>query len=91
MIDDLYMPVTHIGCMQELCFILSKYIFDHALSLYFSCVDSHIYVLECASRLTPLPFFVCYAAFRPKSIAVVMAGWSVHLTTLFPGQACPNS
>ena len=31
--------------------------------------------------------FVCFAALRPKSTAVVMAGRSVHLTTLFPGQA----
>ena len=31
--------------------------------------------------------FVCFVALRPKSIAVVMAGRSVDLTTLFPGQA----
>ena len=31
--------------------------------------------------------FVCFVALRPKSTAVVMAGQSVHLTTLFPGQA----
>ena len=31
---------------------------------------------------------VClFVALRPKSIAMVMAGRSVHLTTLFPGQA----
>ena len=30
------------------------------------------------------PFFV---ALRPKSTAMVIAGRSVHLTTLFPGQA----
>ena len=30
-------------------------------------------------------FFV--VALRPKSTAKVMAGRSVHLTTLFPGQA----
>ena len=27
--------------------------------------------------------FVCFVALRPKSTAVVMAGRSVHLTTLF--------
>ena len=32
-------------------------------------------------------FFVCFVALRPKSTAMVMAGRSVHLTTLFPGQA----
>ena len=30
---------------------------------------------------------VCFVALRPKSKAMVMAGRSVHLTTLFPGQA----
>ena len=28
-----------------------------------------------------------FVALRPKSTAMVMAGWSVHITTLFPGQA----
>ena len=32
-------------------------------------------------------FFFCFVALRPKSTAMVMAGRSVHLTTLFPGQA----
>ena len=32
--------------------------------------------------------FVCFVvALRPKSTAMVMAGRSVHLITLFPGQA----
>ena len=31
--------------------------------------------------------FVCFGALRPKSTAKVMAGRSVHLFTLFPGQA----
>ena len=31
--------------------------------------------------------FVCLVALSPKSTAMVMAGRSVHLTTLFPGQA----
>ena len=30
---------------------------------------------------------VCFLALRPKSTAMVIAGQSVHLTTLFPGQA----
>ena len=30
--------------------------------------------------------FVCFVALRPKSTAMVIAGRSVHLTTLFPGQ-----
>ena len=33
--------------------------------------------------------YVClfFVAFPPKSTAMVMTGWSVQLTTLFPGQA----
>ena len=31
--------------------------------------------------------FVCLVALRPKSTAMVIMGRSVHLTTLFPGQA----
>ena len=31
-------------------------------------------------------FFFCFLALRPKPTAMVMAGRSVHLTTLFPGQ-----
>ena len=31
--------------------------------------------------------FVCFLALRPNSTAMVMAGRSVNLTTLFPGQA----
>ena len=34
-----------------------------------------------------LSLFVCLFALRPKSTAMVIAGRSVHLTTLFPGQA----
>ena len=38
-------------------------------------------------RTQILFMFVCYVALRPKSTAMVIAGRSVHLTTLFPGQA----
>ena len=36
-------------------------------------------------------YFVCFVALRPKSTAMVIAGRSVHLTTLFPGQAWTSS
>ena len=39
---------------------------------------------ECALQMYWLVGFV---ALRPKSTAMVIAGRSVHLTTLFPGQA----
>ena len=38
-----------------------------------------------------LDFFVCFVALRSKSTAMVIAGRSVHLTTLFPGQAWTSS
>ena len=34
---------------------------------------------------------VYFVALRPKSTAMVMAGRSVHLTTLYPGQALTSS
>ena len=39
-------------------------------------------VCGCRCRL-----LVGFVALRPKSSAMVIAGLSVHLTTLFPGQA----
>ena len=50
---------------------------DHLL---FHCLD-----ISCCMILFCL--FVCIVALRPKSTAMVIAGRSVHLTTLFPGQA----
>ena len=37
--------------------------------------------------LEKLFWLVGFVALRPKSTAMVIAGRSVHLTTLFPGQA----
>ena len=37
--------------------------------------------------LAVLFLFLCFVALRPKSTDMVMAGQSVQLTTLFPGQA----
>ena len=39
------------------------------------------------SYLYYVVLFVCFVALRPKSTAMVIAGRSVHLSTLFPGQA----
>ena len=38
-------------------------------------------------QLTIGGWLVGFVALRPKSTAMVIAGRSVHLTTLFPGQA----
>ena len=43
---------------------------------------------ECTFRGTMKNLFVClFVALNPMSTAMVIAGRSVHLTTLFPGQA----
>ena len=47
-----------------------------------SCMLSFLHLF-----LTVFVCFVCFVALRPKSTAMVIARWSVHLTTLFPGQA----
>ena len=48
----------------------------------------HVYITHQNSyEVFVLFLFVCFVALRPKSTAMVMAGRSVHLTTLFPGQA----
>ena len=40
-----------------------------------------------SGALAALIFIFCFVALRPKSTAMVMAEWSVQLTTLFPWQA----
>ena len=52
------------------------------LSIDHLCIINPIPSKKCGSGL-----FVCFVALRPKSTTMVMAGRSVHLTTLFPGQA----
>ena len=46
---------------------------------YMSCADMHAFSQNC--------WLVGFVALCPKSTAMVIAGRSVHLTTLFPGQA----
>ena len=48
--------------------------------------DTNIYI-GCAQVQRGEDLLVCFVALRPKSTAMVIAGRSVHLTTLFPGQA----
>ena len=38
-----------------------------------------------------IKIIACFVALRPKSTAMVMAGRSVHLTTLFPEQLTSTS
>ena len=43
--------------------------------------------LQSLLSLNNVGWLVGFVALRPKSTAMVIAGRSVHLTTLFPGQA----
>ena len=52
-----------------------------------STLIDHIYTNNQENINVCLFVFVCFVALRPKSTAMVIAGRSVHLTTLFPGQA----
>ena len=45
------------------------------------------HIEDCTSGPTRVLLLVGFVALRPKSTATVIAGRSVHLTTLFPGQA----
>ena len=55
-------------------------------------MDSLIPVFFCLKTVCPYHIFerlvlFVFVALRPKSTAMVIVGRSVHLTTLFPGQA----
>ena len=67
--------------MTELCakFYVRSYFFN-----FLSTFSNHFYNI---GQQMMIILFVCFVALRPKSTAMVMAGRSVHLTTLFPGQA----
>ena len=58
-------------------------VFTKILVVFLSCYRWRYFDGTICSLKGPWLFF----ALRPKSTAMVMAGWSVHLTTLFPGQA----
>ena len=45
------------------------------------------YIIGDGILLSWTGWLVGFVALRPKSTAMVIAGRSVHLTTLFPGQA----
>ena len=46
-----------------------------------------VYKVNGLSTTSRRLLFVCFVALRHKSTVMVMVGRSVHLTTLFPGQA----
>ena len=71
---------------RRLCF--ERYcLFVCFLICLFVCVYHGSDITTCIKFDIPLVLFVYFVALRPKSIAMVMVGRSVHLSTLFPGQA----
>ena len=56
---------------------------------HFNTISNRIFCKQTVKNLIRrhVCLFVCFVALRPKSTAMVIAGRSVHLTTLFPGQA----
>ena len=48
---------------------------------------SHLILNTLRCDISQFYLFICFVALRPKSTALIMAGRSVHLTILFPGQA----
>ena len=50
-------------------------------------IDKEINKQKQTCIISLVGWLVGFVALRPKSIAMVSAGRSVHLTTLFPGQA----
>ena len=61
----------------------------NVLYVYFQCLQE-FFGIKCFICIFPVPtriLWFVFVALRPKSTAMVIAGRSVHLTTLFPGQA----
>ena len=59
----------------------------HAMLFYLKMILFAVICIKGFVIYQVLFLFVCFVALHPKSTAMVMAGRSVHLATLFPGQA----
>ena len=66
--------VCHVFASVHCCLVVTCWERADHLALVFGC-------------LIVLLLVGCFVALRPKSTAMVIAGRSVDLTTLFPGQA----
>ena len=55
--------------------------------VFFILLRSVIFFIVCERKNNLSVCLFVFGALRPKSTAMVIAGRSVHLTTLFPGQA----
>ena len=85
--DKVLRSLSDIARLADILFISLPIVFLQTSNydIFFNfCVDSASLQCHSKSAMSPLVGFV---ALRPKSTAMVIAGRSVHLTTLFPGQA----
>ena len=69
--------------MSIFCHLLCNLIMDIMLLSY----QPRVTVASCFVYKVIMIFLFVFVALRPMSTAMVIAGRSVHLTTLFPGQA----
>ena len=74
------------------CFVqFRKYMQQAFIVFFYQNLKNQVKVIKNKSTLSVLPslywLLVGFVALRPKSTAMVIAGRSVYLTTLFPGQA----
>ena len=75
--------------MQGVSRILSPFRNEFSKIQYYRSINVRFYLLY--NNTTPFELFVCFVALHPKSTPMDMLGRSVHLTTLFPGQALTSS
>ena len=80
-----YLTITILNINQFKYRIKCKY--DQTIPLKHTIEQPHYQEEETQNIGNHIVLFVCFVALRPKSTDMVIAGWSVHLTTLFPGQA----
>ena len=71
---------------MKICLVVLKILSGNEISASIKGHSSGTNVLKIMCN-NPKVDFVCFVALRPKSTAMFIAGRSVHLTTLFPGQA----
>ena len=72
--------------VRYVCECMRAYKHTHART-YAQRERETLILVNCSHDLFVCFCFVCFVALRPKSTAMVIAGRSVHLTTLLHGQA----
>ena len=89
-LDLPFIPNKHANQNVFCCFFgIEMFVFMHTYIcmglLLFNCITLLFHCIGIIGQTTVVFFF--FFALHPKSTAMVMARWSVHLPTLFPGQA----